>query len=359
MSEFNPTPTPAVGPTVESLIKRAFLFLEDGDFQNANTYSERVLDINPENADAYLVKLLIQFRVRHVNQLQNQPYRLEPSVHYQKILRFGSDSLKKQLETINFGILYNLACDAMQKARSDADFKKVAAMFDEIQGFRDATERRDTCYARANAIIAEIQARQRAAMEQQRRMEEQRRAAMEAQRQQYIRQQQMLEQQRQQQMEAQRQQYLQQQRALEQQRQMEEQHRAAVEAQQRAAMEAQKKQIEEEQKRIIEENKIKIAEAQALKAQQEAEEQAKLQAEQAAIQAKADEKLAKANEKEAKKAAKIAEKEAKKAEKQAEKEAKKAAKKFNWLLFLLIAAGVLLIAAGVIGFLFWKGIIKF
>lgn len=326
MSTYPPSPASFMGPTVESLIKRAFLFLEDGDFQSANTYSERVLDMDPENADAYLVKLLIQFRVRNVNQLQNQPYRLEPSAHYQKILRFGNGPLKKQLETINFGILYNLACDAMQKARTDADFKKVASMFDEIQGYRDATQRRDACYARANAIIAEIQARQRAAMEQQRRLEEQRRRQIEFQRQEQIRQQQMMEMQRRQQMEAQRQAELHRQQQIEAQRQAELQRQQQIEAQRQAEIEAQKRQIEEEQKRIIEENKIKIAEAQALKAQQEAEQQAKLKAEHDAMQAKLDKKQAKINEKEAKKAAKLAEKQAKVAAKEAAKEAKRAEK---------------------------------
>lgn len=319
MSNFRPTASPVAGPTAESLIKRAFLFLEDGDFQNADMYSERVLDMDPVNGDAYLVKLLIQFRVRNIEQLQNQPYRLDPSKHYQKILRFGNHSLKQRLEIINHTIVYNTANRAMHTARNDAEFKKAAAMFNEIASFRDAAHRRDECYARANAIIMEIQARQRAAYEQKRMLEEQRRRQIEFQQQQYIRQQQMMEEQR-------RQQYIQQQQILEQQRQAELQRQQQIEAQRRAAMEAQKQQIEEEQKRIIEENKRKIAEAQALKEQQEAQAQAELMAKQQAEQAKIAEKEAKENEKAAKKAAKVAEKEAKAAAKLAEKEAKRAAK---------------------------------
>ena len=42
------------------LLRRAFLFLEDGEFDHANEYAEKVLDIDPECAEAYIVKLLIE-----------------------------------------------------------------------------------------------------------------------------------------------------------------------------------------------------------------------------------------------------------------------------------------------------------
>ncbi len=39
------------------LLKRAFMFLEDGDWESADEYCEKVLDIDPENAQAYVGKL--------------------------------------------------------------------------------------------------------------------------------------------------------------------------------------------------------------------------------------------------------------------------------------------------------------
>jgi tetratricopeptide (TPR) repeat protein len=46
--------------SAESLIKRGFLYAEDGDFESAKDYFDRALDQAPENAEAYLGKLLIQ-----------------------------------------------------------------------------------------------------------------------------------------------------------------------------------------------------------------------------------------------------------------------------------------------------------
>ena len=50
---------------VAPLLKRAFMFLEDGDWSSADEYCEKVLDIDPENARAYLGKLMAQFRNRN------------------------------------------------------------------------------------------------------------------------------------------------------------------------------------------------------------------------------------------------------------------------------------------------------
>lgn len=53
------------------LLKRAFIFLEDGDWSSADEYCEKVLDLDPECAQAYLGKLMAELRVRKVDELAN------------------------------------------------------------------------------------------------------------------------------------------------------------------------------------------------------------------------------------------------------------------------------------------------
>ena len=36
---------------IDALLKRVFMFLEEGDWSNADKYCEKVLDIDPENAE--------------------------------------------------------------------------------------------------------------------------------------------------------------------------------------------------------------------------------------------------------------------------------------------------------------------
>lgn len=88
----------ATAPT-ESLIKRAFLFLEDGDWDSAAAYCDSCLDKDPELAKAYLGKLMAELHVHSVEELgqHGTALKLNRSKHYGKILRFGNDELKAQL----------------------------------------------------------------------------------------------------------------------------------------------------------------------------------------------------------------------------------------------------------------------
>ena len=49
------------GGNVSSLLKRVSLFLEDGEWESAEEYCQKVLDIDPENAEAYLGLVISSF----------------------------------------------------------------------------------------------------------------------------------------------------------------------------------------------------------------------------------------------------------------------------------------------------------
>ena len=82
----------------ESLLKRAFMFLEDGDWSAADEYCEKVLDIDPENARAYLGKLMAECRACRMEDLQNCRQPFDGSGNYNKILRFAEPKLIETLK---------------------------------------------------------------------------------------------------------------------------------------------------------------------------------------------------------------------------------------------------------------------
>lgn len=86
---------------IAPLLKRVFLFLEDGDFESANEYCERVLDIDPECADAYLGKLMAKNLVHKQEQLADCKEPFDDDTDYQKIMRFGDSRLKNTLAGYN------------------------------------------------------------------------------------------------------------------------------------------------------------------------------------------------------------------------------------------------------------------
>lgn len=145
------------------LLKRAFMFLEDGDWSSADEYCEKVLDMDPENAEAYLGKLMAELKTGRREALKDCKASFDGSKNYQKAVRFGGAALKEELDgdiaVINernendrkTGI-YNDAVKVMNSARTETEFKDVTNKFRSISGFRDADTLVEKCLERAESI---------------------------------------------------------------------------------------------------------------------------------------------------------------------------------------------------------------
>ena len=144
----------------ESLLKRAFMFLEDGDWSAADEYCEKVLDIDPENARAYLGKLMAECRACRLEDLQNCEQPFDDSGNYNKVLRFADskliETLKGYIAHINernenacLTGIYNGAVNAMNSANSEGEYKAAAKIFKSIPGFKDADNLVEKCLDKA------------------------------------------------------------------------------------------------------------------------------------------------------------------------------------------------------------------
>ncbi len=145
---------------VAPLLKRAFMFLEDGNFEEADEYCEKVLDQDPENAQAYLGKLLAELEVKTKDKLVNCSTPFDNSNNYQKAVRFGDTALKNELkncvdyirkrnEETRLNDTYNKALSIMKSAKTEEDFKSAASIFKTIPKFKDSAELAENCLAQA------------------------------------------------------------------------------------------------------------------------------------------------------------------------------------------------------------------
>ena len=85
---------------VDPKLRRAFIFLEDEDWAKANDYLESALDNEPENAYAYLGKLLIDLKIDKVDQLIENAQKALNNSNYKKALRYAEGNLKLFLESL-------------------------------------------------------------------------------------------------------------------------------------------------------------------------------------------------------------------------------------------------------------------
>ncbi len=150
----------SAGANTAPLLKRAFMFLEDGDWAKADEFCEQVLNQDPENAMAYLGKLMAQLQVRTQEALRDQAQPFDEHGMYQKALRFADAALKTTLaeylehirtrnETARLEGLYRQAQSHMAAATSKAAFEKAAEAFEGLQDYRDSANLAEECYEKA------------------------------------------------------------------------------------------------------------------------------------------------------------------------------------------------------------------
>lgn len=151
------------GANVASLLKRAFMFLEDGDWSLADEYCERVLDLDPENGRAYLGKLMAELKVRRQEGLKELELPFDDSGNYKKVVRFADDGLKSDIigyiehiivrnENALLESLYVAANDNMREAQTSEDYELAAERFDKLGDYKDSTALAAAC--RENSEIA-------------------------------------------------------------------------------------------------------------------------------------------------------------------------------------------------------------
>ena len=93
------------GKKKNPLLARAFIFMEDGEFDKADEYIDKVLDQEPQNAMAYLASVMTEYEIRKtldkdgitIDDLFDIPEeQLNKFGNYKKALRFADDEFKHE-----------------------------------------------------------------------------------------------------------------------------------------------------------------------------------------------------------------------------------------------------------------------
>lgn len=113
---------PVIGLETDALIKRAFLFLEDGEMYNAERYIEQALNQDLENPQVYMAKLMLEYRVKSPVELLNKlSTPLENEKLYQRALRFADGEYKSQLEGLAQASRNMLEQERMRAEKEEAE----------------------------------------------------------------------------------------------------------------------------------------------------------------------------------------------------------------------------------------------
>ncbi len=181
---------------VSRKLQRAMNQAELGDFPRADKLAEEVLENDPNNATAQMVKLLVQLKVNTPDELVKQKQPLTHNRLYIMACRNAKGAQKKRYESYNKKIITNLETAEKQKnldkvleeikqleekekslsPDSDASFRQLSKSYieqaealEKMGGFGNSEEQAKACRKRAEEIEHEIKVRED---ERRRRLEE-------------------------------------------------------------------------------------------------------------------------------------------------------------------------------------------
>ena len=98
-------PQTDIDQKAEALLRRGYLFLEDTEWDKATEYFNKVLDLEPECAQAYIGLLCTELKCSKQEFLVQQAVPIHDNSNYKKALRFGNADVQEFLQSISTAIL--------------------------------------------------------------------------------------------------------------------------------------------------------------------------------------------------------------------------------------------------------------
>lgn len=142
-----------VGATAASLLRRAELCLEDGEFDRADEFCELALNCEPENAQVYFTKLLAENKIKNEDELADALADFTQSGSYKKAMRFGDEEFCERLSEISRRCLYNIYSAELCNAANETQYEGVAQRFESLGDYLDSSAKAEECRKQAQHII--------------------------------------------------------------------------------------------------------------------------------------------------------------------------------------------------------------
>ena len=140
---------------VSALLTRMQMSIEDGEFDQVDGFAEQILNQDPTNAQAYLGKLMAEFKVKKREEFGALAGAMEKSVNYARLLRFGDKALIEELKgyireyeaRVELNRKENLYSKALQGMKTDfiPTIQESKKLFEELGDYSDSLQKSREC----------------------------------------------------------------------------------------------------------------------------------------------------------------------------------------------------------------------
>jgi hypothetical protein len=126
--------------------------LEDSDWKQADEYFDKVLDIDPEYASAYVGKLCTELRLCNEELLSDSEKPISELSNFQKAIRFSGAEQKTKLNGYDQKIKeriqqkqYNRLVQAKNEASTENAYQDLAKQLRDMSGYENTEELANEC----------------------------------------------------------------------------------------------------------------------------------------------------------------------------------------------------------------------
>ena len=140
---------------IAAVLERGFLYTEDKDWEKAEECFEKVLNVAPQNAEAYLGKLLVDLQVSTKEGLLTCGQIFDQNDNYKKIIRFGDAEIKAFIERAadegGAGAREQLYKDAVWKMENSImpePLRECQKVFESLGDYMDSKDKLEECKQR-------------------------------------------------------------------------------------------------------------------------------------------------------------------------------------------------------------------
>ena len=166
--ELEGEPSGNIQNDIEPLLIRTAMFLEDENWEKADEYAERILDMNPKCAQAYLDKMMAEYRVHSSDELMEYYDEVTVSDSFKRFMKYASEEQRDKINEILYSIQENENFESIYEEANEIfegagkyygematlnDYNSAKEMYGSILEYRDSKERFEECDNRINNII--------------------------------------------------------------------------------------------------------------------------------------------------------------------------------------------------------------
>lgn len=155
--ELEGEPSGNVQNDIEPLLIRTAMFLEDENWEKADEYAERILDMNPKCAQAYLDKMMAELHVSKIEKLVELKEDFEKNMYYIKFLQHANEKSARQVKLYLFELknrlTYEEAISALSHANNISEYDFAKNKFNTIIEYKDAKIQVERCKKKKEELI--------------------------------------------------------------------------------------------------------------------------------------------------------------------------------------------------------------